>query len=579
MRLPRLLDLRRANSRSLWALALVFTLLNAAKPLVIDDAAYYYFARQITRDPLRPYAFSMMWYQWPHPANEVLAPPVLPYWWAIALALFGENAFLWKLWLFPFSLLFVGGLDGLLRRFAHGVVTPVLWMTVLSPTFLPSLNLMLDVPALGLSLTALAIFFRAFNRGSMAGGAVAGLLAGLAMETKYTAFLAPVVMLLYASLFWGRPFKVNFRRRMLVAFLAVLVAAGMFVFWEAMIASFHGESHFLCNLRQNDSTFRDKVNLALPLFLILGSVSAPVILLSLTALGSPRTVVIGMGVALAGGYGLIAMACPSPVETARFEDILFGAYSLFTLGTAAAILARPLVCHLTEMDPKESDVFLLIPPTGPETRFTMTDGFLVLWLGIELLGCFAITPFPAVRRVMGIVIVGTLLAARLASRTCQVPRRQGLLRGVAAAGIAWGFSYYGLDLMGAFAEKKAVERSAEIVRQAEPTGRIWYVGHWGFQHYAERAGMKPVIPEQSYLSSGDWLVVPDGDVNFQVILVDSNCTEPAAVFDVDDALPLRTLPNFYGGSRPLKYDSGPHLTVRIYRVIRGFVPASDRDKM
>ena len=106
------LDMRRASSHRLVVLALIFTFLNALKPLVTDDSAYYYYARQITRDPLRPYAFDIFWYQAPEPANSVFAPPLLPYWWSIALALFGERPFLWKLWLFPFSFLFVWALQG-----------------------------------------------------------------------------------------------------------------------------------------------------------------------------------------------------------------------------------------------------------------------------------------------------------------------------------------------------------------------------------------------------------------------------------------------------------------------------------
>src|SRR5207248_233641 len=105
-----------------------------------------------------------------------------------------------------FALLFILALDALFSRFAQGLETPLVWMTVLSPTFLPSLNLMLDVPALGLSLFALVVFFRACDRHSLSRAIGAGLLAGLAMETKYTSFLAPAVMLLYVTIvLWPAP--------------------------------------------------------------------------------------------------------------------------------------------------------------------------------------------------------------------------------------------------------------------------------------------------------------------------------------------------------------------------------------
>src|SRR5262249_26746418 len=218
------------------ALAALYTLLNAVNPLHIDDPAYYYSAAQLAEKPLAPYGFDIHWYDAPQPANTVLAPPLLPYWWSLALRLFGVNLFLWKMWLFPFAWLFVWSLDALFHRFARGLEAPLTLMTVLSPTFLPSLNLMLDVPALALSLTALVVFFRAVDRSSLAQAAAAGLIAGLAMQTKYTAFLTPAVIFLYVVL------RGDLREFALWA-LAAGIAAALFVAWEAYVAYHYNVSH------------------------------------------------------------------------------------------------------------------------------------------------------------------------------------------------------------------------------------------------------------------------------------------------------------------------------------------------
>ena len=76
--------------RSVFLLALVYTLLNAVKPLHIDDGAYVCYAHQDAAHPLDPYGFIMFWWNAPEPANHVLAPPVLPYWWACGIRLFGD---------------------------------------------------------------------------------------------------------------------------------------------------------------------------------------------------------------------------------------------------------------------------------------------------------------------------------------------------------------------------------------------------------------------------------------------------------------------------------------------------------
>lgn len=127
--------------------ALLFTLLNAVKPVLIDDTAYLYFARQIAAKPLDPYGFAIFWWDHPEPANQVLAPPVFLYYLALVLRTTGDDPFVWKLALLPWSLLLAFSLQALLRRFARGVERPFLVLLVLSPALLPSLNLMIDVPA------------------------------------------------------------------------------------------------------------------------------------------------------------------------------------------------------------------------------------------------------------------------------------------------------------------------------------------------------------------------------------------------------------------------------------------------
>src|SRR5262249_6742837 len=146
-----MMPMRRRDTFLIVLLALLSTALASIKPVHIDEAANVYYARQIAAHPLDPYGFRMFWYEQPEPANHVLTPPVLVYCWAIAMRLFGEQPVLWKLWLLPFALAFVVSLHLLFQRFAPGVAMPLTWLTVLSPAFMPSLNLMPDIPALAWS--------------------------------------------------------------------------------------------------------------------------------------------------------------------------------------------------------------------------------------------------------------------------------------------------------------------------------------------------------------------------------------------------------------------------------------------
>jgi hypothetical protein len=577
----------RSRHFVLFGLALLYTLFNAPKPLLIDDAAYYYYAKQIAHDPLRPYDFAMFWYQWPHPAMKVLAPPGLPTWWAIAYRLFGEQPFLWKLWLLPFSVLFVFALHALFRRFARGVEMPLVVLTVFSPTFLPSLNLMLDVPALALCLTAITLFFRAAARSSFTLALLAGLLAGLGMETKYTGFLAPCVIFLYAVLF----------RRLVLGITAAAVAGLFFAGWEALIYRYHGQSHFLANLGDQGDLEERLGYLLESLFMLIGAVSPALTLLGLTALGVRAWKVALVGVVLAGGYVVVALykgtfwletgsGIPAAfaMNTAySLESVIFGGYGLFSFAVAGSVLWQLLVRD----EPEEVDV-MLVDAAKEEgfaypwwlSPFLRIDLFLLCWLLGETTAYFFLTPFPAVRRIMGILVVATLVVGRLASRTCNAPSRRWLLHGVTVAGVALGFLFYGVDMLDAFTSKHLAESAAAVVRQHDPNARIWYVGHWGFQFYAEQAGMKPVVPTAptgwsskppSELQAGDWLVVPEPRLNQQPIRVEPDCTEPVEEIVVETRVPLRTVQCFYGGQAPLEHHEGPRGRVTVYRVTAAFV--------
>ena len=565
-------------------LALLFTLLNAPKPLHVDDAAYYAYARHIAGHPLDPYGFQIFWYEEPEPANRVLAPPVLPYWWAAAIGLFGERPFLWKLWLFPFCWVFVRALEALFRRFTPGLEGALLWMTVLSPAFLPSLNLMLDIPALGLGLGALALFLGAADRDSPGRSALAGLVAGLAAQTKYTGLLVPAAMLLYAlTLGLGAPSWAVVRKKLLLWLVAATVAAAVFLAWEGFVAWRYPEgSHFLYHLREDTESLVLKLGYASgPLLALLGGVAPAVGVLGLIALGARGRVLVACAAVIVLGYALIAClgvtftaevkpagwlfdSAAPVVGSCSLEQVIFTGFGALVGAVTGAVTGRLL--RLRRGAPWQA---------GRLAR-RRTEWFLVAWLGLEIAGYFALTPFGAVRRVMGLIVVGTLLAGRLAAFRCRAPGRRRLVGAVVFGNIVLALVYYGVDLGEAFARKEAALRAAAAVRRQAPAARIWFIGHWEFQYYAERAGMTPVVADVSRLRPGDWLVVPDASVDRQEVVFDPASLQAFAPVVVRGCLPVATVWGFYGTGTgvPLRHHDGPVVRVKVYRVTRGFVPSA-----
>ena len=546
-----------SRSASILAAATLLTLINCVKPLYIDDAVYYRYAAQIAQHPFDPYGFEVYWSESPEPAMHVLVPPLVPYWLAAGIRLFGDRPFLWKLWLFPFCLIFAYSLYALFHRFCRGLETPLVWMTVLSAVFLPSLNLMLDIPALALSLLALNVFFRATDRGSIALAALAGMVAGLAILTKYTALVAPAVLVLYAGMF----------RKTHRGLLAASVALSAFLAWELLLVLRYGESHFLYHLAIHGpwSLHKKIPRMSLPLVGILGGVAPGITLLGLAALGSSRRAVWFAAVLVVLGYSLLAAV---PGQYAQFfldsstgkarltlNNLIVGAMGVGGCVTLAAVIRR--LCRVPRARPFRLN----------RLQARRNDWFLVLWLGLEVVGYLVLSPYPAVRRVMGVVVAGTVLAGRLASRSCRSQDRRPVVRGVVIGSMLLGMGYYGVDFLDALAEKKIVDTSAQLIRERDPHPTIWYVvGLWGFQFYAERAGMKPVIPGRSHLRKGDWLIVPDEPFPKPRIQIDRDWLELVDRAVVDDFLPLATKRGYYGGRTPLEHRDGPRVSATVYRV-------------
>lgn len=525
-------------------LAAVVCLVNAAKPVVVDDTAYLLFARQAAAHPLDPYGFEAFWYTVPEPAMDILCPPVVPYWLGLGMRLVGDSPPLLKLWLFPFVWLLAWSLRELLRRIACGTEAAALPLLMLSPAVLPTVNLMLDIPATALGLAAVVVFAQACDRRSWWLAGAAGAVAGLAMQTKYTALLVPAVVGWYGLT----------HRRVGPAGVAGLVAVGLFAGWEVLLLQKYGRSHFLTHLagQQSDGGLagyvRDKWALLPGLVGHLGLLAVGVGLYAGRAVGLPRGVVVGAAISWAVGVGAVCGGLAG--------DGLTGAIWRAS-GTAVLLTAGA------------TGVLLLRRHRSAETWFVAG------WVLLELAGYVALTPFPAARRVIGPTLALGLLAARLVSRVNRARPDRRPPQWAVPFGVAVGLLTAALDTLDAYPEKDLAERAAEVVRDRPPGSRVWFVGHWGFQYYCERAGMRPLIPGQSEVAAGDFLVLPlyPAGVDFPrphagrgAVWPPAGVAEPVAELVWLDPVAGQTVPNFYGGSLPIVGRDHPRLRVGVYRV-------------
>jgi hypothetical protein len=211
-------------------------------------------------------------------------------------------------------------------------------------------------------------------------------------------------------------------------------------------------------------------------------------------------------------------------------------------------------------------------PGGNASTLRRLDLFLLGWLLIELLGCFAIWTFLASRHVFRLALVVLVLCGRAAAAGRSAGRERRLVGWVTAWGVGVGLLFYAADLSDALARRDAVRRTAEQLttlgadRERES---VWYLGHWGFQFYAESLGMKPVVPGESRLEAGDWLVAPEG-VSRQKVWIPTTRVAREALVEARSPWPWSSIPSFYAGPMPLRSQPKAQLLVDIYRVTQGF---------
>jgi hypothetical protein len=538
----------------LLAAAAVLTLLNAVKPVVIDDTAYLFFARQISQHPLDPYGFELFWYSNPLPAMQILLPPVVPYWLGLGITIFGEQLFLLKLWLFPFAWLLAWALRDLLDRFAPHSSPKTLWLLILSAFVLPLFNFMLDVPALALGLTALVCYLRAITKSSLSCSALSGVALALALQTKYSMLTIPVAIV-GATLIYG-----GWRQLIVV----VLVSVALFGGWELWLLKQYGTSHFWLHVRDQSSTdnwLQTKLNLIAPSLTFLGLLAAGWGLYAARAVGFPNGVI--YGVTLFGTFGTLAVACTPSVRNLFGLEVNLPNVVFTTLGVGLLVTLLLAVKMM----------LLRWPSFRP--RFNKNSLFLIGWLVLEGLAYFVLTPFPAGRRVMTLSLVMALVACRVVALRRMRP--EWYLSGYL---LFTGLGLFALDTWDALPERELARQAAAIVKPS-PGCQYWTHGHWGWQYYTDRQGMRLVDLGQTVFQVGDVLVVPrEPDPNgfyrpwhgFANFKLEENHVELVGTLVWEDWISGQTIPNLYGGFYPIVSRHDPRLRVEVYRVLKGWTP-------
>ena len=523
------------------AAAAILTALNVTKAVHIDDQSYTVYGSEFAAHPRNPYGFE---YGSPasHPANQLLLPPVLPYWLGLGITIAGDDPVWLKIWLLPFALLLSGSVAVLAARFAPSIVGPLIWLGVLSPALLPGFNMMLEVPVLALGLVAVAAAVRSVERNSWALAALSGVLGGLAVQTKYTGAVSCAAATAWFVLN-GRPGR---------AALAAGLAAGIAVGWEWYLVSIQGESHFLVGFQQRKSNpFIRAVHIALPLLTQMAGLAAVIALLGHAAAGRSqlrlRAAVIIVLAAVATIGCLETQAALLVSENGKTilapSHVIYGVLALLVwsaIGGSCLQLAK----------------------SNDDRRM---NWFLLVWLILELGGYFALTPYPAARRLTGALVVSTLILGR-AAHLRSVDARNAAR--IAVGGVLYSLLFFAADWVDADAARTAARRAAMSDHAPAPGRTFRHLCWWGVAYYADREGLQPLKANRDMPRPGDLLAVHDIaelraftalPLPFRLDLIDT--------IEVGSDFPFRLVPGYYDGRTPLEGRRGDRCRIFIYRVV------------
>jgi hypothetical protein len=200
----------------------------------------------------------------------------------------------------------------------------------------------------------------------------------------------------------------------------------------------------------------------------------------------------------------------------------------------------------------------------PLSSDRIADWLLLAWLALELAGYFAMSPYPAARRVTGLVLVFTLLTGRVAHLAGLLPWTARWLSACGAALALLFFMADWFDASDARAAAREVGRKASLRAEG---GTFWHLSWWGFSYYANREGMRPLQLNGELPRPGDLLAVHDIRELREALAIHQEIElELIDTVAVGDSFPLRALPGYYGGRTPLENQGEGRIRVLVYRV-------------
>lgn len=469
------------NASSAWKLwaalgfGLFVGLANVGKPVHVDDTLYLEVARRIVTHPLDPYGGILNWQQIPERTYNVsISPPFLSYYFAMVMIVAGENLVVLHLAMIPWLLLAAWALFRLGERWAGGAGAGLLMVLLVigGPAVVVGMNLMLDIPLLACLCASVEFLARSISgkAGSRPLFAAAGF-AALGVAIKFPAVLIVPVFLVagLSARRWGPAIAA-------IAPIAVLFG------WQTLSRSIYGTSQVDSGL-----SFLAKLQTSL----LPQTIERTLTMMAILAMTFPVWMAVDWRGRRAVGPSIIALAA----ALTTFVLLRSAPMNRLPIVTPACLIA---VCLGT------FGVASILWPVRTWTSGGFDPRFLLgTWIVSGAAVVILFGPFVAVRSFLPIQ---PALAIWLIGGTETDRGRKFALWATVGVAIVASAMLAAADWHWAGSYPAALR---SVVTKYGSSGRpIEFAGHWGWQYYAERAGLRAWDARRIDAPSGTILVVP-----------------------------------------------------------------------
>ena len=473
--------------------ALVFITLAAlapflAKPFNMDDPLFVWSACQIHAHPADPYGFALNWYGFTQPMYDVTEnPPLNCYYLALAGLFWGwSEVSLHCAELLP-AILAVLGTYRLAKNFCQWPFFAAL-ATLFAPGFwISSATVMCDVPMLAFWVWAVVFWVEGLKQNISWKLFAAGVLAALALLTKYYGICLLPLLLVYGWLKRRRP------GRWMTPLLIPLAVLGSYE-WLTKRAYGHPLFFTAANYASHTHGFHG-LSMMVPTVIGLsfaGGCFAGALFLSPLLWRARVLIWFGIGAVLAG--------------LAAHAGGMMTRYAWLTGGAGRNVEIQVVVWAAVGIG------VLALAAVNLWKKHDAGSWLLALWVAGTFLFATAINWTINGRSMLPMIpALAILMTLRLEQ---WAPKPIKYAAGLLAIGAVFSFLTVQSEFLSATGMRQNVER---VMKQyAASSETIWFKAHWGFQYYIQLAGATAFDSSVPRLKAGDLLVIPEKSTNAAV---------------------------------------------------------------